>query len=222
MAHGPVLAKAGNRAIDQTGVDGLECFIADPQAIHHAGAEVFDQGVGGPDQPVQDFPARRGFQVQCEGTFAAVLGQERCPHVPAIQVDIRPQLTGQVARIGHFDLDDIGAQKRELIGAERPRQYIRQIQYADTRQGLCHSIPRLMLADRLQLTLEQNSIPNNYFLESCFYSRSRFMASETSGRMPRHNRKPSAAWLTSMPSPSTICTAPPADASCMKAVCPLL
>src|SRR5262249_108216 len=45
----------------------------------------------------------------------------------------------EIAGVGELDLDDLGAQERELIGTERPRQHIGEIEDADAVEKATHA-----------------------------------------------------------------------------------
>ena len=56
-----------------------------------------------------------------------------------VQVGVGAELACEVAAAGHLDLDDLGAQQRELVGAERPGEHVRQVEDADPCPALCSS-----------------------------------------------------------------------------------
>ena len=71
-AVGAILAIAGDRAVDQTGVDLPQLLITDAQALHHAGAKRLEQDVGLGGEAFEDIPAGIGLEVEPDRTFAAV------------------------------------------------------------------------------------------------------------------------------------------------------
>ena len=51
---------------------------------------------------------------------------------------VRAEAAGEVAAAGLLDLDDLGAHEGELVGAERARQHVRQVEDAHAvRAGSC-------------------------------------------------------------------------------------
>ncbi len=58
------LAETGNRAIDQARVDFGQFFIGKAQPVHDAGAEVFHQHIGRPDQFPEYFFRFCDFEIQ--------------------------------------------------------------------------------------------------------------------------------------------------------------
>ena len=115
-----------------------QLLVAQAEPIHHAGAEVLDQHVGGRDEPLQHVLAAVGLQVERDRLLAAVLGQERRAHQLLVERRVGAELARQIAVLGHLDLDHLRAEQRELVGAERPGQHVGQIEHPDSRQRLGH------------------------------------------------------------------------------------
>ena len=63
------LPVAGDRAVDQPGIDGTELFIANAQLIHDTRPELLDYDVVFHDQLFDSFDGSRFFQVQEHGLF---------------------------------------------------------------------------------------------------------------------------------------------------------
>jgi hypothetical protein len=55
-----------------------------------------------------------------------------------VEPRVGAQLAREVAVLGHLDLDHLGAQQGELIGAQRPRQNVGEVQHADAGKRLRH------------------------------------------------------------------------------------
>jgi hypothetical protein len=70
MRLGAALPIAGNRAIDQPGIELGQRGIIQPEAGHHAGAEVLDHNVEAGHQLLDQISDRRGLEVA---------GQRRLP-----------------------------------------------------------------------------------------------------------------------------------------------
>ncbi len=133
------LAKAGDRAIDQTRVDGLQAFVVQAVFLQAAYFEVFHQDIALQGEfPHQLGTARRG-NVQRHRHLVAVGGQVVGGFggvVARFVLQIRrPPRARVVARAGPFDLDDLGAQVGQVLGAPGARQHAGQIQHAYAGKG---------------------------------------------------------------------------------------
>ena len=104
---GAILAEAGDRAIDQAGVQRRQDLVVDTQAAHHAGAVILDQHVGGHDQAVQHLASAGAAEVDADGALAAVESGEAGRRVSA-----RPQ-SEWVAGTGRLDFHHVGAERRQ-------------------------------------------------------------------------------------------------------------
>jgi hypothetical protein len=133
-----ILAEARDGAVDKTRIHLAQHVVAEFQAVHHAGAIVFDQRIGLRHQLEQDRAPFRVFQVDGDGLLARIDGDERGAHLAARLLRIRPETAGEVAIAGHFDLDDFSAEQTQLIAAERPGQHVRQVEHAQTRERQSH------------------------------------------------------------------------------------
>ncbi len=128
------MAEPGNRAIDQFRIDRLERFIAQTEAVHHAGAEVFPDDVGVPDQAFDDRLRLRLFQVEGQAAFVGVDRHEGRGHV-AVDPFLAELGAPVVLAADGFDLDHVGAQQRELIGPEGPGEEPGEVENLDPLEG---------------------------------------------------------------------------------------
>ena len=111
IAGGPLLAVAGNRAINQTRVERRKVGVIHLQARGDAGAKTFHDQIGPPRQTFDQGPRRRVFQIEREDLLVAVGHREhRAGHAPREVASQR------------LDLDDLGAEVGQGHGRERPRQ----------------------------------------------------------------------------------------------------
>src|SRR4029077_8482323 len=55
-----------------------------------------------------------------------------CTHLAPVQFGVGPARAALVRIVRIIDLDDVGAEHRELIGGERPRQHMRHVDDADS------------------------------------------------------------------------------------------
>ena len=136
--HRTVLAEPRDRAIDERWIVLPQLLVAHAEPIHDARAEVLDQHMRGADEPLEHFLPAFGFQVDGDGLLAAVLRQERGAHQLLVERGVGAELAREIALLGHFDLDHFRAQERELVGAERAREHVAQVQHPDSRQRLGH------------------------------------------------------------------------------------
>src|SRR5262249_57789487 len=76
--------------------------------------------------------ARLTLEIDRHGPLAGVLSQKRRAHQLAVKVRVGAELAGQIAGMRRLDLDHLGAKQRELIGTERPGQYVGQVEDANS------------------------------------------------------------------------------------------
>ena len=125
-----ILAEAGERRIDQAGIDRGEVPGSQSQAIHHAGAIVFHQHVALLRELEKDGPAALVLEVERQAALVAVDAEE----IDAFVVDARIKPSGLVAGLRPLDLDHIRAQGSEQPGAVGTGQHVRDIEDADALQ----------------------------------------------------------------------------------------
>ena len=124
LAQGAGVAEAGNRAVDDAGVDLFQNIIAQAQLFHGAGAVVLQNHVGLLHQFLEDLLALGLLQVQSDAHLAAV----EVGVIHAVAVDERSHFAGIVAALGIFDLDDRGAQVSHQYRRIGACQHAAQIQ----------------------------------------------------------------------------------------------
>jgi hypothetical protein len=112
------------------------------EAVHHAGAEVFDDDGRGVGKPQEHLAALRMLQVDRDRPLARVLREKRNAAAAPIQFRVRAELSRQIAGPVRFDLDHVGAQVRELMAAERAGEHVRQVQHAHVAQRFHRSLLR--------------------------------------------------------------------------------
>ena len=89
------------------------------------GSVVFDQHVRALDETAQDLAIGVGLEVQHDRALASVERDER-----------RWALAEVVADARRLDLHHVGAKQLELLGAERARKGVRQVDHADAVERL--------------------------------------------------------------------------------------
>ena len=77
VALGPVLAVAGDRAVDDAGVHLAHALVADAEAVEHAGAERLEHHVVVAHEPQQHLAAALALEVEADRALVAVQRQEQ-------------------------------------------------------------------------------------------------------------------------------------------------
>ena len=135
---GTVAAKAGDRRIDDAGIDLLQDIIAQSQLVHHAGAVVFHHDIRFFDKLLEDLLALRGLQVQGDPLFVAVdVGKiDAFPLTIQIFGTEGRIAAGVVTAFGDLDLDDVCAHVSQHHGAEGAGKHTGQVENCQVLQ--CH------------------------------------------------------------------------------------
>ena len=135
---GTVAAEAGDRRIDDAGIDLLQDIIAQPQLVHHAGAVVFHHDIRFFDKLLEDLLALRGLQVQGDPLFVAVdVGKiDAFPLTIQIFGTEGGIAAGVVTAFGDLDLDDVCAHVSQHHGAEGAGKHTGQVENGQVLQ--CH------------------------------------------------------------------------------------
>src|SRR5581483_11372817 len=68
------------------------------------------------------------------------LRQKAGAHQGSVQRPVGAAVAALVGVVGVLDLDHVGAEHRKLIGRERPRQHMRDVDDADTLERAGHSV----------------------------------------------------------------------------------
>ena len=142
LVHLAVLERPGAEALDRRddhrGVQFLDAFPGEAHAIEHAGGEVFDHYVAGLDQRLQHLLALGRLGVEGDGPLVVVQHGE----IQAVGVRQVAQLAaGDVTLARPFDLDDVGAEPGEQLGAGRPRLHMREVENPHALKCFAHACP---------------------------------------------------------------------------------
>ena len=132
----PGLAVARDRTIDEVGLRGLQHGVVEPEAGHHAGAEILDHDIGGRDQAADDLDRLGPLQVEDDALLAGVELAEGGAGAVA-QRRARPH---HVA-LGGFELDHLGAEIGQQPRAMRPGDRRREIHDPQAVEGAGHLRP---------------------------------------------------------------------------------
>ena len=128
----PALAERRERGIDQPRIDRRKRLVAEAQRLERAGPVILHEHVGGGDQLFQNFAVLFLLQVERDRALVGALRQERRAHVAAVEFLVGAGAAALVGIVGMLDLDDVGAQHRQLIGRERPGQHMGDVDDANS------------------------------------------------------------------------------------------
>ncbi len=130
-----ILAEAGNGAVDEARIVDAQRIEAQSKAIHHAGPEVLDDDRRAVHEPPKHLLAAHVLEVQGDRALAGILGEERNAHELPIECRICAELARKITRLRDFDLDDVGAEVRELMTAERSGENVGEVKHTDSGEG---------------------------------------------------------------------------------------
>ena len=137
----PVLAEAGDRAIDQPRAFGAQALVVEPELGEPADLEVLDQDVGFGRQLLDDALAFLAFEVDFDRALAAIGGMEigRADMAGRRRLQRREGpttriVTGALA----LDLDDVGAKIGQRLPGPGTGQNAGKFKDADTRERFGH------------------------------------------------------------------------------------
>src|SRR5665213_2567536 len=136
---GARVAEAADGGIDQLRMQRRQGLVGQAQPVHHPDAEVFDDDVELRDQRLDQLDPFRGFQVDAQALLAAVDRLEIAGiAVLGIGLVEGTGVARQVAAVQALDLDHLGAQVGEVLGAEGPGQRLGEVQDLQAGQGPGH------------------------------------------------------------------------------------
>ena len=121
----PRLAVAGDRAVDQAGIDALERLVVDLQRLGNAGPVVLDHHIRFPRQFIEERQPVGLLEIERDAALVAVDLRE----AGGLVVDVRPHLTTVVAALGLLDLDHVCTHVSQHHGAVWPGHDLRDIEY---------------------------------------------------------------------------------------------
>src|SRR2546427_12776890 len=121
-------AESLDLAEDDAGVDLRDLVITEPEALDRPGRHVLDRDVGLLQHLLDALEPARRLEVDRQRSFVGVEHVE----VPGVVVGLSgPQPTAGIARLRVLDLDHIGAEPGERLGAGRPRLELGEIDHPD-------------------------------------------------------------------------------------------
>ena len=136
---GTVLAEAGDRAIDDGRVDGLEARVVEAEPCQGADLEVLDEDIGTAGQPAHDLPPFLLPEIDHDRPLAAIAGMEIGGIAGAIAIveDRRSPPPGIVARRA-LDLDHLSAEIGKDLTCPRPGEHTCQFKNLQPGERRCH------------------------------------------------------------------------------------
>src|SRR5262249_54440432 len=120
------LPVAGNRAVDQTGIELVDRLVAEPQFVEAARFEVLDEDIRLSEQRPKVVRTLLAFQIESDAPLAPIDASK----VRAPRTHERRPRPGIVAFGRFFDLDDVGAHVAEEHGAKGPGEDAGQVDHA--------------------------------------------------------------------------------------------
>ena len=119
------VAKGGDGAVDQPGVQGPRGLIPKAQLVHHAGAVTLDEDISLLDHPAQRLLSAGVLEIQDNGLFALVL-----PHVGgAHAADHGGKIAAVVAHDGLFNVNDLRPVLGQQMARRRTCKVVGQVQH---------------------------------------------------------------------------------------------
>jgi len=117
-------------------LDGRQAFAEiDPTGIHIW----WGAYLGAADQIPEHLALPLVLQIQLDGALSGVLGEKGRSDAGPVQLGLRSEMAGEVARAGHLDLDHLRAEEAELVAAVRAGEDVGEIENPDAPQRwVCH------------------------------------------------------------------------------------
>jgi hypothetical protein len=129
------VGEALDRGQDHLRVEFLDTLPGEAHAVQRAGAEVLDHHVGFADHLFQHFLALRLLGVQRQRLLVAVEhGEVQGVHVR----DVLQLGAGDVAGAGTLDLDHVGAEPGQQLGAGGTGLHVGEVDDLDAVEGFVH------------------------------------------------------------------------------------
>src|SRR6516162_1003363 len=157
VAIGTVCPKALDRGVYQPRVDLREDLPAEPQSVEGAGPKIFEQHVRFCNELFEQLLAPAGLQIEGQAALVSVEQQEK--EAVAI-LPVAHVAAGDIATLGFLELDHVGAEKTQDLGASGSRLVVRHVDDANVRQRLIHVVCPPQKTSRYE-TLRELEIPWN-------------------------------------------------------------
>ena len=138
-AVGAVSAEAFHGGVDEPRVDLLQHAVAEAEPVERAGREVLHQHVGAGGQLLEQRLAALRLEVQGEAALVGVQDQEE----QALAAVVGHVGARDVALFGRLQLDDLGAEPGQHLGAGGTCLVVRHVDDADAVEGARHALSLL-------------------------------------------------------------------------------
>lgn len=149
-------SEGGDGGVDEAGIEGAEGVETEAEAVHDAGAEVFDDDVGAAGDGVDEGAGVGGFEVEGGGLFVAVHGEKIGR--PVAEEGGTPG-AGFVAGGGIFDFDDAGAEISQEHGAEGTGDGAGEVEHEETIEGShSHIFPDILESLMVELIYDPATV----------------------------------------------------------------
>jgi hypothetical protein len=123
---GAAFAEPLHLGIDEARVEVVQHRPAEPQSLDRPWSKVFDENIGPARHLFDEREPAFGFQIYCNRFLIGVVNHE------VISIGARPRPAAEypsgLAAFRVFDLDDLGAEPSERLGAGRPGLELREIE----------------------------------------------------------------------------------------------
>ena len=129
VAIGSVGAKPLDRRVDQARVDLGKRVVTQPEPVERARPEILQQHVGFCDDLAEQALPVLAFQIERQAALVCVEQQEEEAVRIRLVAHIAPR---DIAAFRLLELDDVGAQERQDLGAGRSRLVMRHIDDANS------------------------------------------------------------------------------------------
>ena len=137
---GAGLPVARYRTEDEARPDLLQRLVAEAQPVHGAGLEVLHHDVRPGDEAMHHLAGAGMLEVERQRPLAGVDRQEHRRHAGAPEVVVADQVAALVAAGPLLQLDDIGAHHRQVLGAERAGDHLREVDHPHPVERLRHGL----------------------------------------------------------------------------------
>src|SRR5262249_55873638 len=133
-----VLAEGRERGVDQPRIDRRQRVVAQAQRVERARPVVLHEHVGGGDELFEDVAIRLRLEVEGDRALVGSLRQEGGARVAAVGRLGGAGPAALVGLVGVLALDHVGAEHSKLIGCERSRQHMRDVDHPDALERSRH------------------------------------------------------------------------------------
>ena len=123
----------------RSGLCALRSLVAEAEARHHAGPEILHQRRRRSRRARETSPCRRRLlRSSTTERLPAFCARNETPMLRAVELRPTRRAGARDRRRRRFDLDDVGAEQRELIAAVRPGQHVGEVEHADAGEEWGH------------------------------------------------------------------------------------